>query len=194
MSDKELSAFAKVQRSLYKGAAIQAHIDRFAKSGQKLQAEAAKLALSVLVHVGTHRDTRMVQQFMLVMPDMVRTNGLRKWFEAFGPVKFVAGEDGAERVIFVKDKDVKLADAIEKPFWKFSATEGEPYKPLDMDKFLNQIITRLVKDAKETGRSHSQLILALKGVGKLETAQAAELGTSTVDPLAGDGAVQAQNA
>lgn len=147
---------------LYKASELDARIANLHKRGQSLQNEMHKLACSVLAHVGEHKDVRIVQSFILAMPEMSRTNGLRNWFEQFGPVKFNVDENKVETVVFVKDGKTKLGDAMAKPFWKFSAKEGAAYEPLEMQKYIEQQIKRLEKDAKETGRNHKAVIDALR--------------------------------
>lgn len=141
---------------------LDAAIAGVAKRGQTLQADMHRVAASVLLHVGSTGDIRPIYKLLAAMPEMARTNGLRNWFEQFGPVKITAREDGTDHVQFVKDKPTKLGDALAKPFWKFSAKEGQPYEPIDVLKMAEQAIKRLEKDAKETGRDHSALINALK--------------------------------
>jgi hypothetical protein len=152
-------------KNLYKGQAnIDKRIDALFKSGQRVQAEMHKLACSVLAHLGEHKDIRTVQKFIAAMPDMARVNGLRNWFEQFGPIKFheAEGKDAAPTATYVKGKAVDLGKAIDKPFWKFSAKEGQPYEPLNVETWAKAAIGKLQKDAKETGRDHSALIHALQ--------------------------------
>lgn len=134
---------------LYPNAQIDKRIDALAKSGQKMQNEMHKIGCSVLRRLGENGDVRQVLRFILAMPDMARTNGLRAWFEKHGPVKFVQNGEGAaayESVVFVKDKPVLLGDAMAKPFWKFNANEGAPYKPIVWDEYLDMQIKKLAKD------------------------------------------------
>lgn len=142
-------------KNLYKGPVLNTKLDAFAKRGVKLQEEAHKVACSVLAHVLEHKDVRMVHRLLLSMPDMVRTNGLRAWFEKYSPVRFVL--DGAiENIILDKahKKDGPgLGDAIENPFWKFKANEGVAYKPLDFDSFTRQQIKRIVADLENVPAS-----------------------------------------
>lgn len=153
---------AKTTIKLYKANEIDARIVLLHKNGQRLQTEMHKLACSVLLHVGESGDVRVVQKFLAAMPEMSRTNGLRNWFEQFGPVKFNVSEDGVETVVHVKGGKTKLGDAMAKPFWKFSAKEGQPYEPIDMQKYIEQQMKKLEKDAEKTGRDHSAVLAALK--------------------------------
>jgi hypothetical protein len=139
--------------------AINSAVKAFHNNGQALQAEAHKIALSVLHHVGTHADIRVLRRFLDAMPDIARTNSLRKWFETFGPVTFEGNV-----AHYAKGKATRLGDAMSKPFWKFKANEGEEYAPVDVNALLNSLIKKLEKDAKKTERDHSATILALKHV------------------------------
>lgn len=149
-------------KSLFKAEELDKQIKLMHEQGQRLQTKMHKLACSVLLHLGENSDIRVVHKFVLAMPEMSRSNGLRNWFEQFGPVKFIQMEDGTERVEFVKGKDTKLGDAMAKPFWKFSAKEGKPYEAIDLNAYVNQQIKKLEKDAKETSRDHTAIIAALK--------------------------------
>lgn len=148
-------------KNLYKADAIPARIALLHKNGIRLQDEMHKLACSVLLHVGTTKDIRVIHQFIAAMPDMARTNGLRAWFEAFGPVKFTE-VDGLEQITFIKPGTIKLGEAIAKPFYKFSANEGKPYVALDLTAYTEQVIKKLQKDADETGRDMTPMIEAIK--------------------------------
>lgn len=175
---------------LFEGAALDKAINELHGKGQRMQDHMHKLALSVLVHVGTHKDIRIVHRFVQAMPAMARTNGLRAWFEKFGPVKFTE-VDGVEQITFIASNPAKPGDANQKPFWKFSATEGKPYEALDITKATEQFIQRLEKDAKATGRDLTALIEAIKhgraevAVGRKPVAVPASQATvDTVDVLA----------
>lgn len=141
--------------------ALNAAIKRVHEAGQSYQKDVHILAVSILYHVGAHGDTTVVQRFIHAMPESVRANGLRAWFEHFGPVKFDKDGDGNELVSYVKGKPARIGDADAKPFWKFKAHEGAPYNPIDLEKFIASALRKLEKDAKETGRDHTGLITDL---------------------------------
>jgi hypothetical protein len=139
--------------------AINSAVKAFHNNGQALQAEAHKIALSVLHHVGTHADIRVLRRFLDAMPDIARTNSLRKWFETFGPVTFEGNV-----AHYAKGKATRLGDAMSKPFWKFKANEGDEYQPLDVAKAIEALIKKIEMDGTKTERDHSATILALKYV------------------------------
>jgi hypothetical protein len=134
-------------------------INVFENNGKALQEEAHKIACSVLQHVGKYGDILVLRRFLDAMPDMARTNGLRLWFETFGPVTFKGNE-----AQYVKGGKTRLGDAIAKPFWKFKTVEGSTYEPIDPNTVLNALIKKFEKDAEKTQRDHSATILALKHV------------------------------
>lgn len=140
---------------------IEAGIKSIGSRGATLQRDMHKVACSVLKHVGTHGDVRVVQKLVLsfiqAMPKMARVNSLKKWFETFGPLKFAGN-----KVSYVRDGKTRLGDAIGKPFWKFAANEGVEYVPLDLAKVLERMIESIEKDADKTGRDHSALLASLE--------------------------------
>ena len=162
---------------LYKGDKLEQKMEAFGKSMAKQQAEAHKIACSVLLHFGQFKDTRIVQRFLMLVPDMVRTNGLRAWFEAHAALRFIVDESGAEPVeqcVYVKDKwkdhkeAIKLGEAITKPFWKFKAVEGKPYQPINEAEYVSGIIQRLRQDTVKTGNDHTQLLKALEMYNRID--------------------------
>jgi hypothetical protein len=137
-------------------AEINKAIESIKRRGSALQADMHKAACSVLLHLGKHEDIRVLRRFLDALPDMTRTNAMRQWFEAFGPVSYKNGTAELN-----KDNPVRLGNAMEKPFWKFKANEGAPYVPL-ADTYFASIVSKLEKDAKETGRNHTELMIALR--------------------------------
>lgn len=118
-------------------------------SAADLQFEMHVLACSVLVHLEKHRNLNVLDHFLDAVPDMVRVNSLKMWFETFGTVSFTPAKEGEKPAWrFDAAKKVKLGDAMAKPFYKFKALEGAPYKPLVMDNYVKQQITALEKDIK----------------------------------------------
>lgn len=141
---------------------LNAAIKAVQETGQTYQKSVHQLAVSILYHVGAHGDTTVVQRFISAMPESVRANGLRAWFEHFGPIKFDQdATDGTELVQYVRGKPALIGDADAKPFWKFKAHEGKPYVALDMERWLSSAIRKLEKDAKEAGKNHDGLIADL---------------------------------
>lgn len=168
---KKINDAPVVSMALYSAKELDARIVRLHTAGQNIQKEMHRIACSVLACFGENNDVRKATNFVLkleaAMPEMSRVNALKAWFEAHAPIKFATPEEiknGATAAYFVKDGKYKLGDAMAKPFWKFVASEGKAYEPLDIEKFTQQMIAKLVKDAKETGADHGALLMALKGV------------------------------
>ncbi|WP_439357865.1 hypothetical protein [Bradyrhizobium sp. DASA03007] len=119
------------------------------------QAETHLLACSVLAHVGKHKDVRLVTTLLESVGDMVRTNAIRAWFEAHGPVAF--DDKGAIR--YAGERPTQIAKAMGTPFWKFKPEAA--YVPMEIGKSFDRWVKALEKDAKETGRDHTALIAGL---------------------------------
>jgi hypothetical protein len=138
-----------------------AEIDKAIKSlhnrGQKLQTDSHVLACSVLAHVIQHGDIRVVARFLEAMPEMSRVNGLRQWFEKFGPVTF-----NGNVPMFNRTKVGDLESAQLKPYWRFAANEGKEYQSPDPAKVLESLAKKLAHDQKLTGTDWSEVILSLK--------------------------------
>jgi hypothetical protein len=146
----------------------------FSKKGATLQAEAHKIACSVLAQVDKHSDVRvvtaMVTNFTKACPSALRVNALREWFQEFGPIAFNAKGE----VSFVRGKPTMLTQAQAEPFWTFEAKEGGDYKPVDADAAIHALIKKLQKDETKLGTDHSATIQALRIVLQARAAAAHE--------------------
>ena len=113
------------------------------------QTEAHILACSVLAHTAKHGNINVLTQFLETLPAMIRVNSVSMWFETFGQLSYdfaVEGDKPSWRID--RTKKVRLGEAMVKPFWKFKANEGAPYKPLVMDTYLYEQIKKLERDMK----------------------------------------------
>lgn len=124
-------------------------------NGQKLQHEMHTLACSVLVHFAKHQDKRVVLKLLQAMPESARVNSLRDWFNEFGTM--VIGEK--DMIVASPDKKLRLAMAMDKPFWKFSPEKA--YVPLVIADYIEAQVKKLRDDGKKTNRDHSLVINAL---------------------------------
>lgn len=125
--------------------------------GAKLQMDVHIAACAVLRHIEEHNDIRLVAKLLEVLPGSYRTNALRDWFMAYGPIAF-----DKNKPRFVKDKPVELTKAMADPFWLFSA---EPeYQPMDIAATIAALIKKLDADAVKTNRDHSAIVTALEAV------------------------------
>ena len=127
---------------------IEARTAALKLSAAGIQAEAHVLACSVLVHVAKHGNINVLAQFIDALPDMVRKNAVHQWFETFGQLTFGPNDEGVVGWRIDRTKKVRLGEAMIKPFWKFKANEGAPYKPLVMDTYLDEQIKKLERDMK----------------------------------------------
>lgn len=126
---------------------LEARIAALKTSAKDVQHEIHVLAVSTLAFVAKHKNINVLTQFLDAMPEMVRINGLKTWFETFGNVTYDASGEAATWRID-GNKKVRLGDAMVKPFWKFKATEGKAYEPLNMQTFIDTQIKRLEADIK----------------------------------------------
>lgn len=111
-------------------------------------------ACSVLRRVGETGDVRIVNALFTVLPEGTRSNSLRDWLTAYGPIKFVQNKP-----VHVKDKPVELTKAIMDPFWKFSPEAA--YSPVDVLKLIMSTIKRLETDEVKAGTDHKAIIAGL---------------------------------
>lgn len=114
-------------------------------------------ACSVLRRVGETGDVRIVNALFRVLPEGSRSNSLRDWLTAYGPIKFVQNKP-----VHVKDKEVELTKAIMDPFWKFSPEAA--YSPVDVMKLIMATIKRLETDEVKAHTDHTAVIAGLKAL------------------------------
>ncbi len=139
-------------------------IDALRVNGAALEAEAHLIACSALNHViecGDVRGIGVVVSMLEAMPKMARVNGLRAWFEKFGPITFEGNVPFYDRT---KRETSNLAGAMVKPFWQFAVAEGKPYESPNPAKVMEALIKRLEHDQKRTDNDWSLTIQALKMV------------------------------
>jgi hypothetical protein len=126
--------------------------------GQSLQRDVHIMACSVLRHIQQHGDVRMIATLaplMSALPESYRTNALRDWFSAYGPVAWANNAP-----VYVKGGETKLGAAMLDPFWKFKPEA--PYVPVDVQKLIASTIKKLETDTKETKVDHSAVIALLE--------------------------------
>lgn len=139
--------------------AIEGAIKLAVVQGESYQRELNKIALSVLAHVGKHKDVRLVNKFIDSVVDAVRVNALRSWFETFGNVQY---DTEAKAMRYDAKRKVRLGEAMGNPFWKFK-TEEE-YMPLDVVKAVSSLLKRVQNDTAKTGRNHAVVVKALEAL------------------------------
>lgn len=145
--------------------AIDAALKDISARGASLQMDIHIAACSVMQHLIKHGNIGIVHKMLNALPESNRTNALRKWFEHYGPVVF-SGNDPVYSKAKIENKQVKLGEAMQTPFWKLKANEGGDYEPVDVTVEINRLVNKLNKDAEKTGRDHSPVIAALRGAAK----------------------------
>ena len=176
---------AKTNKTAYKAPAMSAlatGLPAIAKSlasiktrGVKLQNDVHIAACSVLRHVGEHKDVRVVQSLFDALPASYRTNAVRDWFVAYGPIAF-----DKNKPVFVKDKATELTKAMADPFWLFS--EEKDYVQVDVLALINAAVKKLTTDQEKAGTHHGKLIATLETL-KLDYAPKAVKPETTGDAL-----------
>lgn len=138
-------------------AAITKAIVANAHVGQTYQKQLHVIACSVMQHFAKHKDIRLVKLFIDNQTESTRINALKAWFEDFSPVKF--DELAEHGCVFFPATKVRLAAAMEKPFWKH--VPEKPYVPVDALLLVEGLMKKLTADAAKTGRSHAPVLKAL---------------------------------
>ena len=141
-----------------------AELDKAFKSikgrGNTLQMDVHKAACGVLHRMNElgNNDVRIVGKLMESLPASYRTNAMRDWFTAFGPVAW-----DKNKPVFARDKadkTIALTAALAEPFWLFSPEAD--YKPLDVDKALYALIKKLTADQTKSGAHHGKALAVLE--------------------------------
>lgn len=145
--------------------------------GVKLQNDVHIAACAVLRHVGEHKDVRVVQSLLDALPASYRTNAVRDWFTAYGPVVFEKNKP-----VYVKGKETELTKAMSDPFWLFSVEAA--YVPVDVNALINSVIKKLTTDQEKAGTHHGKVIAVLEGLkGEAVKPAVAPTGDALVDAL-----------
>lgn len=130
--------------SLYKTTkAINEAIEKANFSGSELQNEYQRIACSVLNHLDTHKDIRIVRHLLDTMPRSYRRDSMAAFFDLYGAVSF----DEKGQVHYNKERKCDLKAAIKMPWWK--AKKEEVYRPLDLAVRLNAVLKQAEKRIKE---------------------------------------------
>jgi hypothetical protein len=90
-----------------------------------------RIAVSVIQHLAKHKDIRLARNMLDRMPkELLDVNSMKVFLERFSHVRILTETDtlkgkfkGLEKggmVVFDSTKKIKLADALETPWWKFS--------------------------------------------------------------------------
>lgn len=130
--------------------------------GVKLQNDVHLAACSLLKHLFENKDIRMVHRLMDALPASYRTNAMRDWLTAFGPVSWDKNKAVFNTKFDLSEADKHVRDALLNPFWLF--TEEPAYVPVDVAAMLNAVIKKLDKDMVQSGGKvdHKALMSALE--------------------------------
>lgn len=150
-----------VSLKLYNAKELPKQIYGLSKSGASWQAESHRVACSIIALFGENNDVRIVmpliEKLVASMPEAMRLNSLKLWFEAHAPIKFSTTEQikgGAPAVQYVKGGKFLLGDAMAKPYWKFKAQEGVAFHAVDLQADIKKLLKRIEahnKGAAEAG-------------------------------------------
>lgn len=114
-------------------------MERAEKKGTSLQKDYQRIAASLLVHLATHKDIRVIRRMMEKFPEGLRSNTMLAYLERFGQVRVIVDpETEAQTIVFAEDKKLNLAGALETAWWK--AKKEEVYKPFDLDAMIDNVI------------------------------------------------------
>lgn len=128
--------------------------------GVKLQNDVHIACCAVLQHLIEHKDIRVVQKLMDALPASYRTNAVRDWFTAFGPVAWEKNKAVFNRQFNMDEAEQSFRQGVLDPFWLFSPEK--PYVQLDLDKALASLVSKLNTDMEKTGRKHGHAISVLE--------------------------------
>lgn len=144
-----------VTLKLYDAKQLPKQIFGLGKSGASWQAESHRVACSIVALFGENNDVRIVMPLIdkltAAMPEAMRLNSLKLWFEAHAPIKFSTSDEikaGAPAVQYVKGGKFKLGDAMAKPYWKFKAQEGVAFHAVDLQADIGKLLARIEKHNK----------------------------------------------
>lgn len=139
-----------VTLKLYDAKQLPKQIFGLGKSGASWQQESHRVACSIVALFGENNDVRIVMplidKLVAAMPEAMRLNSLKLWFEAHAPIKFSTSEEikaGTPAVQYVKGGKFKLGDAMAKPYWKFKAQEGVAFHAVDLMADIGKLLKRI---------------------------------------------------
>lgn len=165
-------------------AAINKAIASIKVRGVKLQNDVHIAACAVLQHLIElgNNDVRIVGRFMDALPASYRTNAMRDWFSAHGPIAWEKNKAVFNSAFNLAEQEASFRQGVRDPFWLFSP-EAE-YQPINVKAKLDQLIKALVKDQEKTGAKHGSTIAVLEGLkDNVSSAQPAKV--DAADPLVG---------
>jgi hypothetical protein len=128
------------EKALYKSTAeINTAVEKAVKQGVSLQTAYQKIACSAIVHLGTHKDIRVIRNILDTLPEGLRKVAMATFFDRFAPVRF----DDEGQVHYDDTKKVQLGLALETAWWK-TAKEAT-YTPFVFEAEIQKLIDRASK-------------------------------------------------
>jgi hypothetical protein len=125
-------------------------IDSIKNRGQKLDASIHDAACSALHNVISHNNPALCNRLLDAMPKSGRKNALCAWMLRFGNVALNEAKETKKDspLVYMKDKESNLAEAIKTPFWELKALEGAGTS-FAMEAFLASVSKRFATALKE---------------------------------------------
>jgi hypothetical protein len=123
--------------------AINEAIEKAVFAGSSLQNEYQRIACSVLKHLDTHKDIRLVRHFLDTMPKSLRKDSMSAFFDQYGAVSF----DDKGVIHYNKERVCNLKAAIKMPWWK--AKKEEVYRPFNLIAKLESVLKQAEKRLQE---------------------------------------------
>lgn len=125
-------------------------------AGVKLENRYQIIAVSVLHHVAKHGDISVARNMMAAFPQSLQGNQMLRFLETFGPIRVLTADDvkdgqyaGLEEgtIVYDKTRKLKLAEAMEKPWWK--TMKPAVYHPLDLQAEIVKLLDRVTRQQKK---------------------------------------------
>lgn len=147
--------------------------------GNNLQNDVHIAACSILALFADSKDVRIVRTFMEALPASYRTNALRDWFTAYGPVSWDKNKAVFNAKFDLSELDKSVRQALLDPFWLFSPEAV--YQPLNLNAKLDQLIKALASD--QTKGDHNKFAGVMSALELLKEQPAPVKPAATGDAL-----------
>jgi len=112
------------------------------RNGVSLQVAYQKIAASAVLHLGQHKDIRIIRNILDTMPESLRRSAMTAYFDMFASAKLIDNQ-----FHYDDSKPTKLGEALETAWWK-TVKEAE-YRPFvlvdELEGLYNRALKRLEK-------------------------------------------------
>lgn len=172
MTDKNQPLVSKA-KLLTSTARIEAAIKAAVTNAKSVQMEYQLIACSAILHLGTHKDIRVIRNILDTMPESLRKVAMATFFDRYAPVAF--DEEG--QVHYDDDKKVQLGFALEQAWWK--TVKETVYTPFVFITEVEKLITKAEKrfdsgvDVEKGDELNAAQIQSLRALIKPATKKAA---------------------